>query len=113
MSTDQHCKRIHWRQVETRNATGYVYPSSKPDSAKEDLRRFVKQHNLSYRVRRGDPLTEFEDLFEQLHLSSDDELLDRAERRDLPAKIQLLAQRRKNRPIPTEYATSKDCTITR
>lgn len=87
-------KRIHWQSVITRKPQSFVYSPARPDSAKEDLKRFVQTNHLQYRYQRPyDDIDGFEDLFKQLNLNEDDSLLERADRRDLPVSIQLLTNR--------------------
>lgn len=80
-------KKIHWKLLERKNSKYAIIKSSSPTSAKQDLKTFVIENQLQYRRRKHDPLIEFEDLFEKLNLN-DEELLERADRRDLPAKFQ-------------------------
>lgn len=87
--------RYRWQMVNTRNPKACVVRPARPDAAKQDLRRFVQENELQYRYKRRDDFDDFEDLFGQLRLNEDEELLDRAERRDLPASVQLAAHRQR------------------
>lgn len=80
-------KKIHWKLLERKNSKYAIIRSSSPNSAKQDLKTFVSENQLQYRRKKHDPLVEFENLFEKLNLN-DEELLERADRRDLPAKFQ-------------------------
>lgn len=96
-------RRFRWQLVNTRNPKASVIRPARPDSAKEDLRKFVKVNQLQYRHKRQDDFADLENMFALLRLDEDDELLDRAERRDLPASVQLAARReatRDNRQMP-------------
>lgn len=93
-------RRIHWRYVETKKPKTVVIQPAKPDSAKRDLQRFVERNQLRYQRVHEDSLTDFERLFDRLNLNNDDELLDRAERRDLPSKIQLLCRQPDSQQSP-------------
>lgn len=68
------------------------------------LRRKPDRFLLS-RSRTSDPVTELEDLVQQLGLD-DEDLLDRAERRDLPTRFQLL------RPSPSHASAKIDTSLT-
>ncbi|KPM09242.1 hypothetical protein QR98_0077750 [Sarcoptes scabiei] len=84
-------KKIRWKYVERRNPKSIVYRSSSPSSAKNELRKFVQQNHLQYRCRPGidkNPLNDFESFFDRLNLNDDEDLLERADRRDLPARFQ-------------------------
>lgn len=101
-------KRFHWQLVTTRNPKGFVMQPAKPDSAKEDLKRFVQVNRLKYRYRpKTDEIDDFEDLFRQLNLNEDEDLLERADRRDLPISIQLLCHKLKAGNRSTIYKTNK------
>lgn len=86
-------RRFRWQLVNTRNPKASVIRCARPDSAKEDLKKFVKVNQLQYRHKRQDDFADLENMFTLLRLDEDDELLDRAERRDLPASVQLAARR--------------------
>lgn len=92
--------RYRWQMVNRRNPKACVVRPARPDAAKQDLKRFVEENGLEYRHQRRDGFDDFADLFSALRLNEDEELLDRAERRDLPASVQLAALSRKS--------TSKD-----
>lgn len=83
--------RYRWQMVNRRNPKACVIRPARPDAAKQDLKRFVQENGLEYRHKRRDGFADFEDLFSALRLNEDEELLDRAERRDLPASVQLAA----------------------
>lgn len=88
--------RYRWQMVNRRNPKACVIRPARPDAAKQDLKRFVEENGLEYRHQRRDGFADFEDLFGALRLNEDEELLDRAERRDLPASVQLAALSRKS-----------------
>lgn len=92
--------RYRWQMVNRRNPKACVVRPAKPDAAKQDLKRFVQENGLEYRHKRRDGFADFEDLFGQLRLNEDEELLDRAERRDLPASVQLAVQRQRQTEQP-------------
>lgn len=59
---------------------------------KNSFKKFLRRSNseIVYKIkRREDELSELERLYESLNLEHDDELLDRAERRDLPIQFQI------------------------
>ncbi|XP_027196034.2 uncharacterized protein LOC113790551 [Dermatophagoides pteronyssinus] len=84
-------KKIHWQLIERRRPQSVTIRTAIPTAAADELRMFVEKNHLQYRHQQPKhPLDDFENLFNQLNLNDDDELLDRAERRDLPAKFQQL-----------------------
>ena len=91
-------KKIHWQLIERRRTQSTTIRTANPTAASDELRMFVEKNQLKYRHQQPKhPLDDFENLFNQLNLNDDDELLDRAERRDLPAKFQQ-SYRQNNRP---------------
>lgn len=76
--------KVHWQLVLPAKEKPYVFPPASADSAKQDLRKFVQLHQLHYRPRR-DLVSEFEDF--AIELNTDEDLLDRAERRDFPSSL--------------------------
>lgn len=75
---------MHWQLLPPPKEKPYVYPPATADSAKQDLKKFVLLNQLQYRPRR-DLVSEFEEF--AIELNNDEDLIDRAERRDLPSSL--------------------------
>ena len=104
--------RYRWQMVNRRNPKACVVRPARPDAAKQDLKRFVQENGLQYRHKRQDDFADFENLFSQLRLNEDEELLDRAERRDLPASVQLAAQKQRRQDGQSRLTDTPEATRT-
>ena len=87
-------KKNRWIRIEKRNPQSLVVKPSKSTHAREELANLVERYQLKYRTKNDefDLLDDFEKQFNDLKLNDDEEfheILDRAERRDIPTSLQI------------------------